>query len=63
MSGMVAQWLAHLPHILMVLSLNMGSDVGNFMSKHAPLNNVICKDDIKQCIDLWLQIGITGGLF
>ena len=24
--------------------------------------NVICKDDIKTCVDLWLQIG-TGGPF
>ena len=60
---MVAQWLAHLPLVLNVLSLNMGSGhwCWNFDVQTCSIN-VICKDDIKKCVDLWLQIG-TEGLF
>ena len=50
----------HLPLMLNVLSLNMGSGVGNSVAKHAPLMS-FAKMTLK-CVDLWLQIG-TGGPF
>ena len=50
----------HLPLMLNVLSLNVGSGVGISVSKHDPLMSY-ARMTLK-CVDLWLQIG-TGGPF